>query len=138
MKFLIGLLISLAAGALTGCGFTEYKNPNSSSPGTVTSSTTNPGTSPVSGTTPTGGGGGTSSATFSAVSSQILQPKCVTCHSSFGTYSGVMSAVTAGNPSGSALYTMVESGQMPQGGPALSSDEVTLINTWIQNGAQND
>ncbi len=85
-------------------------------------------------------------ATFTWINANVLQPNCVSCHSGssapsgidLSSYSSVMSsAVTAGNPSSSKLYTATSSGSMPPSG-ALPAADVTAIQSWIQAGAAND
>ena len=140
MKLAQGFVVATAfmvSIPFAGCGFTEYKSPTSSST-----------TSPSTGTVGTGGNPGTgtgtgtgSAATFSEVSSQILS-NCTSCHSGsspsagidLSTYTGVMSVVSAGNPSGSTIYTVVSGGIMPPSG-ALPSSDVTLLSDWITSGA---
>ena len=58
----------------------------------------------------------------------------------FSTYSSTLSksgVVVLGKPQTSSLYTEVASGGMPDGGPVLSTDEVTAISDWIVAGAPN-
>lgn len=61
----------------------------------------------------------------------ILQPKCLMCHQDFGTEAGLQTYVVAGNPAKSSLYEESVSGSMPPGGPALNSDELTMMKTYI-------
>jgi mono/diheme cytochrome c family protein len=83
------------------------------------------------------------SATYSSISASILNPACVNCHGgsggySFDNYSNTLKAVAKGNPGASPLYTAVNSGVMPKGGPALSSSQVTAIFNWIADSAKNN
>jgi uncharacterized membrane protein len=129
--------VFLFASALSGCGFTQDKNPSAGSGPTTTTTTTG---SP----TQTGVGTGTT-ATFSNVSSEILQPNCTSCHSGsspsggvdLSSYTGVMAVVTAGSPSSSNLYTAVNGGIMPPGG-SLAQSDIALIDSWITAGALNN
>lgn len=83
--------------------------------------------------------------TYSSLAQNIFTPKCVACHSAGGSeaskpldsYSAIMKYVTAGNPTGSAIYQKISSGKMPPSGP-LSSGDIQEVETWIQNGAQNN
>lgn len=84
---------------------------------------------------------------FSYIESQILGPKCTGCHYqgnasggyAFDTYSSVLRAVNTGTPTNSKLYNITRSGEMPPlPGPALSSEQLNLILTWIQSGAANN
>ena len=132
--FLGVILAGLASGAATGCGFTNYKNAaDGTLPTTVGS---NPGNNTATG-----------AATFSEVSSQILQPSCLGCHgagatspdlSSYAGFATNTQWIAPGNPTGSAVYTAIQSGVMPKGGNMLTSAEISLMASWIQNGAQND
>lgn len=83
--------------------------------------------------------------TFASIDEKILQRRCVSCHdgaTGFGgveldSYAALISSevVTAGDPEASLLYTEVESGEMPQNAPGLSSQEIEAIAEWIRNGA---
>jgi mono/diheme cytochrome c family protein len=59
-------------------------------------------------------------------------------------YGDVSAWVQAGDPDHSKIIDRVErtttdgSGEMPPGGPRLSSDEINLIRIWIAQGAQNN
>ncbi len=82
----------------------------------------------------------------------ILRQRCVDCHGgeatevelNLATYEGVMrgseygTVVEAGDPAGSLLLEMIVAGEMPQEAPPLPADEVALIRSWIQQGAQNN
>ncbi len=81
-------------------------------------------------------------ATFSYISKNILQPKCLGCHGnsggySFASYTSTMKAVSAKNAAGSLLYTSTNSGAMPTSGK-LSAMELKAIYDWIQAGALNN
>jgi mono/diheme cytochrome c family protein len=94
--------------------------------------------------------GGTAS--FASDVQPIFQSNCVGCHSGGGSsagldlssYDSVMKGsgrgpvVSAGSADSSRLVLMVESGQMPRGGPKLSSDQIQKIKDWINSGAQNN
>ncbi len=82
-------------------------------------------------------------ATYSSISSHILQNGCVGCHGgsggySFDSYSNTMKAVAAGSPSSSLLYRSISSGSMPQSGTHPSSAQIQVISDWITAGAQNN
>lgn len=99
--------------------------------------------------------------TLSSIQTNIFTPKCVNagCHpgggapmslasgQSFGTLVNQASGynrprVQPGNANNSALYLKVSGtalGQiMPLGRPPLSAAEVSAIQQWINNGAQNN
>ena len=99
--------------------------------------------------------------TLSSIQTNIFTLKCVNagCHpgggapmslragDSFGTLVNQPSAynrprVQPGNANNSALYLKVAGttlgAQMPPGRPPLNNDELNAIQTWINNGAQNN
>jgi hypothetical protein len=86
--------------------------------------------------------------TFAAIMGNLIQPKCLGCHSgaapsagiNLSTFAGVSGYVVAGNPNTSLFYTSVVSGNplMPQNGTPLTTAERTAISTWITNGALNN
>jgi mono/diheme cytochrome c family protein len=77
-------------------------------------------------------------ATYTYISRNITQPKCASCHGSYGTYTGLRGLVRPGNPAGSVLYTITNSGEMPRGGAKLSATELKAIYDWIAAGALNN
>jgi uncharacterized membrane protein len=82
----------------------------------------------------------------------ILEARCTECHSgsdaelglNLSTYEGVMAGsdygavIEPGNPDGSLLIDMVASGDMPEEGDPMPPEELDLIRTWIQEGAENN
>lgn len=89
---------------------------------------------------------GPSAATFTQVETQILAPKCYTCHSSgsggitFSDYNSVRNTIVTPGTLDSALYqsTARVTNPMPTGGAPLTQNELALIESWIVNGALND
>jgi hypothetical protein len=90
-----------------------------------------------------------SPATFPLVTSTILQPLCSRCHSPsilnggvvLTTYDSLMGspgAVIPYQPYQSNIFKQCYLEYMPQGGPPLSSAQLTLIYDWIANGALNN
>ena len=82
-------------------------------------------------------------ATYSSISTNILQVSCVHCHGSkgglsFETHAGTLAAVTTGSPSQSRLYTAVSSGAMPKTGNLLSTAQIQAISDWITAGAADN
>ena len=82
-------------------------------------------------------------ASYSSISKVILEPGCMSCHGgaggyNFDSYSGTLQAVTAGNPSASALYTAIASGRMPKGASKLSDAQIQAVQDWITQGALNN
>jgi mono/diheme cytochrome c family protein len=96
---------------------------------------------------------------YSASIQPIFNARCVSCHSAsvpqsgvaMQSHSAVMASVgslysgpvvIAGNPADSPLVDKIEpsprfGSRMPQGG-SLTSTQIALIRTWIQEGAQNN
>jgi len=89
---------------------------------------------------------GPAAATFTEVETQILAPKCYSCHSSgsggitFSDYDSVVFTVVQPGSLDSRLYqaTIKASNPMPQGGPELTNTELALLESWILNGALDD
>ena len=53
-------------------------------------------------------------------------------------YNSLVQLVSRGDALGSDLYRILASGEMPRGGPPLSSTELADIAAWIDRGAPND
>jgi hypothetical protein len=68
---------------------------------------------------------------FATLESQVLAPKCLSCHSDFNTEQGIQPYITPGNLQQSALYTEITSGDMPPGGSALPSGSQTIVEEYI-------
>jgi hypothetical protein len=86
-------------------------------------------------------------ATFSYINTNILQPKCVSCHNqnnqagnvNLSSYSSVLNQVKVNSAATSPLYISVApGGNMPQGGSPLSAGLVQDISDWINSGAKNN
>jgi len=88
--------------------------------------------------TPTPGSGSNPNATFSYIQANIISKSCAGCHNAFTTYDGLKAEVVAGDANSSTLFTKVNTGEMPQGGPFLSVDQIRAIYDWIQAGALNN
>lgn len=73
---------------------------------------------------------------FATLESQVLAPKCLSCHADFSTAQGIQPYITAGDPQNSALYTEITSGDMPPGGPTLPSGSQAIVAEYIQQLAQ--
>lgn len=84
---------------------------------------------------------------FSGQVAGILNTRCGQCHvqgskgdfkmSTFSDLMRAKGAVTAGNPSQSALYTMIQEGEMPPKG-GMPDEEKDVIKRWIEQGAKFD
>lgn len=143
MRFASGLLTLLAIlGLVSACDYIDPKN------GAAAPPPSNAGTGGVPGSGGTGGGGPTAAATatFQQVYSQILAPKCVTCHSgstnpnlsAWASFARDTRYVLPGNPGQSDIYVQTSSGSMPKNSTALTQTELTLLYNWIEQGALNN
>lgn len=91
--------------------------------------------------------GAGSAISFSRQVAPILSQHCGNCHirsskgdfsmASFARLSGAQGVVSAGNPNGSKLVTLIESGDMPPKGKVPAAD-LTTIKKWVQAGAAFD
>lgn len=86
-------------------------------------------------------------ATFTWISVNILQPKCVTCHKASGAasanlrlnnYTNTLAAVVPNSPATSKIYIQSADGSMPKDAPDLSTTEIQAIYDWIAAGALNN
>ena len=87
----------------------------------------------------------------------IIERSCVSCHGAevdgevvtelslnLMTYEGLMAGseygtvIEPGDPANSLFLEMIEAGDMPEDGDALSAEEIELIRTWIAEGAENN
>ena len=89
---------------------------------------------------------------FSGHMAPLLIGKCGRCHIdaergefSMQTYAALMrgtadagAVIVAGDPAGSRMVEVIESGDMPRGGVKISPDELTMIKDWIAAGAKFD
>lgn len=90
----------------------------------------------------------TSPPTFEHEIKPLLEEKCFDCHGNGETKGGLSlesltdlmagvesgPVVVPGNPNASLLYSLVESGEMPQEGARLTKEQVKLIQDWIEQG----
>ena len=84
---------------------------------------------------------------FQSIMSKTIQPRCVSCHNGanasggvdLSNYNAIMNtgSVVAGDSGQSTLFLEVAMGTMPPGNP-LNAQEISDIETWINNGATND
>ena len=94
----------------------------------------------------------TAPVSFSEQIMPIFEQYCTECHGNMNaelglnlsTYEGVMqgsdygTVVEPGNPDGSLLIDMIESGDMPEEGDPVPPAQLELIKTWIAEGAENN
>ena len=84
-------------------------------------------------------------ATFRSIQVNILEPKCVRCHSGpnakagldFSTWESSMVSVEPGKPDESTFFAMVDWDEMPPRNP-LPQEEKDAIYQWILDGALNN
>ena len=81
-------------------------------------------------------------ATFTRVNSEIIQTQCIKCHGageriSFVDYASVMASKTVApsKPERSLLLRAIRTGYMPIGAEALSEEQLSLVEDWINAGA---
>lgn len=81
--------------------------------------------------------GGTAGAKFTAVKN-LLTARCVTCHNSTNTQGGMNWTVDCNivQHRDRIKARAVDIGDMPQGGPTLSTAEKAIITDWITAGGQ--
>jgi len=86
---------------------------------------------------------------FQSVFTNIIQPKCVRCHSGsdaphkiyLTSYEEIVGGtvfpplIVPGKPNDSSLYKSVLSGKMPKNRPRLSDAELGVLYNWILDGA---
>lgn len=75
--------------------------------------------------------------TFDTLKRTILVPQCLRCHSWVQDEAQVGIRVVPGSPATSPLFIQVQSGRMPQGGPALSSTQLSIVEAYIKGGSNN-
>jgi len=82
----------------------------------------------------------------------LFAETCVSCHGTetqeaglaLHTYEAVMkgseygAVIEAGDPGASLLLDMISAGEMPQEADALSADQVAMVRSWIEAGAENN
>ncbi len=74
---------------------------------------------------------------FAIVKRSILEPKCISCHSSSKGNQGEINLETYNTVINNLIKikSVIEDGSMPKDGTSLSSAEKQLILEWINNGA---
>ena len=89
---------------------------------------------------------------FSKQVAPLLVAKCGSCHIDDAKgkvrmthYTALMAGspddgpiILPGKGNGSRMYEVIESGDMPRGGGKITQEELTLLTTWIDQGAKND
>lgn len=81
-------------------------------------------------------------ATYSSLKVKVFDLKCVGCHDSMKSHAGLTnnsSWIVKNNANSSGVYTRTNNDTMPAGGlTKLTTAEKTALQTWINNGAQNN
>lgn len=86
---------------------------------------------------------------FQSIFANIIQPKCVECHSGsnaphnihLSSYEEIVNGsafpplIVPGKPNESSLYKSVLNGSMPKNRPRLSETELVVLYNWIRDGA---
>lgn len=75
---------------------------------------------------------------FELLHKQVLAPKCLRCHAWMSDEEEVLKRVEPGEPNQSSLYTLVENGAMPVGGPELSDQEKRIVELYILGLGNSD
>jgi hypothetical protein len=75
---------------------------------------------------------------YAILKANILDRYCMSCHSEFGSESGVLLHVQPGHPEASELYLRVADGSMPKGQHRLDSSRLQVISTYIEGLANVD
>jgi hypothetical protein len=81
--------------------------------------------------------------TYTELSTNIFEPKCLSCHATgvtnLSSLDSLMASgkVVAGNAEASILYQQVKTGAMPSNGAPLATEELQAIYDWITSGASN-
>lgn len=65
---------------------------------------------------------------FDDIRTQILEPKCVSCHANYRNYPAVVADLNA-------MILSVQSGRMPKRGPPLEQELQSLLTNWARAGA---
>lgn len=79
-----------------------------------------------------------SGGTFEQLRDKVLIPKCLRCHAWVAVEDEVKKRITPGEPLKSALFTLVDNGSMPVGGPPLVDLEKEIIRKYILGLQKND
>ena len=74
----------------------------------------------------------TEAVSFATIQTEILT-KCTDCHRWAKSEEGVRKRVIPGDPEGSKLFRSVESGEMPEDAPPLSTRELELLRGYINS-----
>jgi hypothetical protein len=100
-------------------------SPQASSPGPTPSTPTPPAPTPTPTPAPTPAPS-PGALTFQQVYTDVLQPKCISCHSGFSKYATVKADL-------SSIQSRINNGSMPQGSSLTSEQRSTILN-WIKAG----
>lgn len=70
---------------------------------------------------------------FKALTTNILQTKCVNCHRNFKIEENLLKYIDGNNPETSQLFEVVKNGSMPKKGPPLTTLELEMVRSYIEN-----
>ena len=73
------------------------------------------------------------SISFQEIKSRVLAPnRCTTCHADFTNSESAFNAkLVAGSPESTSLYLRMKNGNMPMGGPSVSTADLQLLEDYI-------
>lgn len=69
--------------------------------------------------------------TYGTIKEEILNAKCINCHSNVATENGLKEWIQPGKPEQSPFFTKTENGSMPKNGSPLSTRDLELIRLYI-------
>lgn len=71
--------------------------------------------------------------TFRNLSANILESKCIGCHDNFKIPENMLKYIDGNNPDTSRLFLSVKDGSMPKKGNPLTTLELEMVRTYIEN-----
>ncbi|MAZ47503.1 MAG: hypothetical protein CME65_03005 [Halobacteriovoraceae bacterium] len=70
---------------------------------------------------------------FTELKEKVLAPnRCLNCHGFLANEEEVLERVEPGRPELSILYILLESGNMPLGGPKVSDEDLAFLKVYIE------
>jgi hypothetical protein len=74
----------------------------------------------------------TEAVSFATIQTEILT-KCTECHRWAKSEDGIKKKLIPGNPEGSKIFQSVQSGEMPEDAPPLTTKELELLRGYINS-----
>jgi len=71
--------------------------------------------------------------TFANLNANVLHAKCITCHENFKIEENMLKYIDGNNPDTSKLFQVLKDGSMPKKSKPLTSVELEMVSTYIQN-----